>query len=101
MLPAHGPVAASSHARIDELLIHHDTRLQAIAAAVERGAKTALDVSRVLLWTRRDRTFHTLAPFHQMLAVTETVYHLRLLTTQGRLTCGESDGVINYAPTVG
>jgi glyoxylase-like metal-dependent hydrolase (beta-lactamase superfamily II) len=101
LLPAHGPVAASSHARIDELLIHHDTRLQAIAAAVERGAKTALDVSRVLLWTRRDRAFHTLAPFHQMLAVTETVYHLRLLTTQGRLTCGDSDGVINYAPIVG
>ena len=101
LLPAHGPVAASSHARIDELLIHHDTRLQAIAAAVERGARTALDVSQVLLWTRRDRPFRTLAPFHQMLAVTETVYHLRLLATQGRLTCGEQDGVIRYAPIAG
>jgi glyoxylase-like metal-dependent hydrolase (beta-lactamase superfamily II) len=101
LLPAHGPVAASSHARIDELLIHHDTRLQAIAAAVERGARTALDVSQVLLWTRRDRPFRTLAPFHQMLAVTESVYHLRLLATQGRLTCGEQDGVIRYAPIAG
>jgi glyoxylase-like metal-dependent hydrolase (beta-lactamase superfamily II) len=100
LLPAHGPVAASSHARIDELLIHHDTRLQAVAAAIERGAGTAVDVSRVLLWTRRDRAFRTLAPFHQMLAVIETVYHLRLLTTQGRLTCAEYDGVIRYAPVV-
>jgi glyoxylase-like metal-dependent hydrolase (beta-lactamase superfamily II) len=100
LLPAHGPVAASSHARIDELLIHHDTRLQAVAAAIERGAGTAVDVSRVLLWTRRDRAFRTLAPFHQMLAVIETVYHLRLLTTQGRLTDGEYDGVIRYAPVV-
>ena len=101
LLPAHGPVAASSHARIDELLIHHDIRLQAIAAAVERGARTALDVSQVLLWTRRDRPFRTLAPFHQMLAVTETIYHLRLLATQGRLTGGEQDGVIRYAPIAG
>jgi glyoxylase-like metal-dependent hydrolase (beta-lactamase superfamily II) len=101
LLPAHGPVASSSHARIDELLIHHDTRLQAIAVAVEHGARTALDVSRVLLWTRRNRAFGTLAPFHQMLAVTEAVYHLRLLTTQGRLTGGEHDGVIKYAPVVG
>ena len=59
------------------------------------------DVSQVLLWTRRDRPFRTLAPFHQMLAVTETVYHLRLLATQGRLTGGEQDGVIRYAPIVG
>jgi hypothetical protein len=35
-----------------------------------------------------------------MLAVIETVYHLRLLTTQGRLTDGEYDGVIRYAPVV-
>jgi glyoxylase-like metal-dependent hydrolase (beta-lactamase superfamily II) len=101
LLPAHGPVTASSHARIDELLLHHDSRLQAVAAAVERGARTAMDVSRVLLWTRRDRPFSTLAPFHQMLAVTETVYHLRLLVTQGRLTCREVDGVIGYAPSAG
>jgi hypothetical protein len=33
--------------------------------------------------------------------VTETVYHLRLLNAQGRLTCGEYDGVITYAPVVG
>jgi len=101
LLPAHGPVTASSHARIDELLLHHDTRLQAVVDAVEHGASTAFDVSKVLLWTRRDRPFHTLAPFHQMLAVTEAVYHLRLLATQGRLTCGERDGVIGYVPAAG
>jgi glyoxylase-like metal-dependent hydrolase (beta-lactamase superfamily II) len=101
LLPAHGPVAESSHARIDELLSHHDTRLQAIATAVERGASTAFAVSKVLLWTRRDRPFDTLAPFHQMLAVIETTYHLRLLVTQGRLSASERDGVMSYVPTGG
>lgn len=101
LLPAHGPVAASSHARIDELLRHHDTRLAAIAAAVGAGARTAFEVSRVLAWTRRDRPFRSLAPFHQMLAVIETVYHLRLLAAQGRVVPREADGVTCYAPPPG
>jgi glyoxylase-like metal-dependent hydrolase (beta-lactamase superfamily II) len=97
LLPAHGPLAASSHARIDELLGHHDTRLQAVATAIERGARTAFDVSGVLLWTRRDRPFRSLAPFHQMLAVIETAYHLHLLVAQARLVPGEADGITYYA----
>lgn len=101
LLPAHGPVSVSSHARIDELLSHHDTRLQAIAATVERGASTAFAVSKVLLWTRRERPFGTLVPFHQMLAVIETTYHLRLLAAQGRLTSSESGGVMSYASAGG
>ena len=98
LLPAHGPVAASSHARIDELLDHHDTRLRAVETAVERGARTAFDVSQVLVWTRRERTFASLPPYHQMLAVIETAYHLYLLVSQGRLVPREADGVTYYAP---
>lgn len=99
LLPAHGPVAASSHARIDELLRHHDTRLNAIAAAIGAGDRTAFDVSRRLTWTRRDRPFPSLGPFHQMLAVIETAYHLRLLAAQGRVVAADAGGVTCYAPT--
>jgi len=101
LLPAHGPVVASSHARIDELLEHHDTRLNAIAIAIEQGARTAFDVSGVLRWTRRDRPFDSLAPFHQMLAVIETAYHLHLLAAQGRLAAGEADGITYYTLLAG
>ena len=41
LLPAHGPVAPSVHARIDELVAHHDKRLDEIAAAVVAGGSTA------------------------------------------------------------
>jgi glyoxylase-like metal-dependent hydrolase (beta-lactamase superfamily II) len=96
LLPAHGPVAESSHARIDELLDHHDTRLQAVTAAVGGGARTAFDASRVLRWTRRERPFSSLPAYHQMMAVIETAYHLHLLVAQDRLQANEADGVTYY-----
>src|SRR5262249_61518442 len=52
LLPAHGPVAGSAHARIDELLEHHRTRLDQCAAAAGHGAETAYRAARRLTWTR-------------------------------------------------
>jgi glyoxylase-like metal-dependent hydrolase (beta-lactamase superfamily II) len=97
LLPAHGPVTASTHARVDELLRHHDGRLAECADAVAAGAATAYQVARVLRWTRRERHLDALDPFNQMLAVTETRAHLELLVAQGRLTVSWADGVACYA----
>ncbi|WP_432989965.1 MBL fold metallo-hydrolase [Dactylosporangium sp. CA-233914] len=101
LLPAHGPVTASTHARIDELFEHHDTRLSLTAAAIERGASTAFEVSNLLRWTGRERRFEELPPFHQMLAVVETVWHLRLLTDQRRVVATEDGEIVRYAPSTG
>ena len=46
LLPAHGPVTESSHARIDELVAFHDVRLADSLTAVEAGARTAWQVAR-------------------------------------------------------
>ena len=54
LLPAHGPVAPSAHARVDELLAHHEDRLGRCLAAVRAGAATALEAARSLRWTRRE-----------------------------------------------
>jgi glyoxylase-like metal-dependent hydrolase (beta-lactamase superfamily II) len=99
LLPAHGPVTASTHERIDQLLDHHDVRLRFTADAVAHGAATAFDVSNILRWTRRERHFRELPPFHQMLAVIETVWHLRLLETRGQVIAQEQDDVIHYRPS--
>jgi glyoxylase-like metal-dependent hydrolase (beta-lactamase superfamily II) len=98
LLPAHGPVTASAHARIDELLGHHRDRLSSCAEAVAAGAGTAYQVARALRWTRRGRHLDDLDPFNQMLAVTETRAHLELLSAQGRLVVSWDDGVAVYAP---
>jgi glyoxylase-like metal-dependent hydrolase (beta-lactamase superfamily II) len=96
LLPAHGPVAPSAHARIDELFAHHDERLGQCLAAVQAGAATALEAARSLRWTRRARQLDELDPFNQMLAVIETRAHLELLAAQGRLTSSTRDGVVYY-----
>ncbi|MDT7572877.1 MAG: hypothetical protein QOE05_3051 [Actinomycetota bacterium] len=97
LLPAHGPVAPSAHARVDELIDHHGRRLDEVAAACATGASTAFEVAGVLRWTRREHKLEDLDPFNAMLAVFETGAHLDLLVTQGRLTVADDGVVRRYA----
>lgn len=86
LLPAHGPVTASSHARIDELVAHHEVRLEQSRAAVDAGARTAWEVAGELPWTRHERRREELGPFDAVLAAFETLAHLELLALQGRVS---------------
>lgn len=97
LLPAHGPVTDSAHARAVELLAHHDDRLDASLAAVQGGAATPYEAAKVLGWTRRGRRFTELDPWNQMLAVCETAAHLIVLAAQGRLRRTIADGVEYFA----
>jgi glyoxylase-like metal-dependent hydrolase (beta-lactamase superfamily II) len=98
LLPAHGPVTASAHARVDELVAHHGTRLDETEVAILGGAQTAYQAAARLRWTRRGRALADLDPFNQMLAITETAAHLQLLAAQGRVTRHETDGLRYYLP---
>ena len=98
MLPAHGPVSPSVHARVDQLLAHHAERLDEMEAAVTAGAGTGLETASRITWTRRNRQFTELDPFNQAMAVAETTAHLDLLAEQGRLRRTELDGVRHYQP---
>jgi glyoxylase-like metal-dependent hydrolase (beta-lactamase superfamily II) len=96
LLPAHGPVTASAHARIDELLDHHRTRLDDVEAAVAAGASAAATCAGRLGWTSRGRPLDGLDPVNQVLAVLETIAHLELLLMRGRLSVEVSEGVRHY-----
>ena len=99
LLPAHGQVTSSVHARIDELVDHHGRRLAETSAAIDQGANTAFEAAHILHWTRRARAFKELDPFNQMLATTETAAHLELLVAQGRISRSiDDDGVYHYLP---
>ncbi len=97
LLPAHGPVRPSVHQRVDELLDHHDRRLDEAYRAVGADELDALECAHRLTWTRRHKAFADLDEFNQMLAVSETGAHLDLLVAQGRLTADDRDGVRRYA----
>ena len=84
LLPAHGPVAPSSHTRVDELLAHHEHRLALSLASITGSAKTAYQVAGDLPWTRHDHQFGTLDVFNQTLAVLETLAHLDVLVARGQ-----------------
>jgi glyoxylase-like metal-dependent hydrolase (beta-lactamase superfamily II) len=99
LLPAHGPATDSTHARVAELLRHHDERLTATADAVARGHDTAFTVAGVLGWTRRQRRLPELDTFNQVLAVNETTAHLDVLVERGWLSRKIVDGVAHYAST--
>jgi len=98
LLPAHGPVTDSAHARVDELIEHHGRRLDETEAVIRGGARTAREAAARLKWTRRERILDELDPFNQMLAVTETAAHLQLLAAQGRVSRHEADGLRYYLP---
>jgi glyoxylase-like metal-dependent hydrolase (beta-lactamase superfamily II) len=99
LLPAHGPVSPSTHARIDELIGHHDGRLAAIAAVMSGGGPlTAYAVARELPWTSRQRRLADLDVMNQMLAICETAYHLDLLVAQSAATSSVTDGIRRYEP---
>ena len=95
LLPAHGPVAPSSHARVDELLAHHEHRLALSLAGLAHGPATGFDVAHQLGWTRHERSFDELDLFNQGLAAQETKAHLELLVARGLATREDTpDGVV-------
>ena len=96
LLPAHGPVTDSVHARVDELVAHHGARLDEVEKAVRDGATTAFEAAGRLRWTRREREVGELDPFNQMLAIAETAAHLELLAAQGRVSAETVEDVRRY-----
>ena len=96
LLPAHGPVFASSRTRADELLAHHEVRFDLCRAALEAGAETAYDVARALPWTRREHTLTDMDLFNQGLAVMETLLHLDLLELRGEVARRAADGTASF-----
>ncbi|OAH63943.1 MBL fold metallo-hydrolase [Dietzia cinnamea] len=94
MLPAHGAVGGSVHARVRELLAHHDARLDATRRAVASSpGATGLQVAQALPWTRRERAFTSLDDFNQMIAVCETMAHLDVLLERGEVIADSSEPV--------
>jgi glyoxylase-like metal-dependent hydrolase (beta-lactamase superfamily II) len=95
LLPAHGPVAPSSHTRVDELLAFHERRLDLSLAALADGPASGFAVAHQLGWTRHEKAYGELDLFSQGMAAMETKAHLELLVARGDATREETpDGVL-------
>jgi glyoxylase-like metal-dependent hydrolase (beta-lactamase superfamily II) len=85
LLPAHGPVQDSTHARVHQLLEHHEVRLAQTLEAASQGPVCAFAVAGALPWTRRKRKLTELDTMNQLLATGETSAHLEVLVIRGQL----------------
>jgi len=88
-LPGHHGVITGWRGRIDELLHHHDERLEAMYAAAAGGA-TALETSTVVF------NFDRFSPHEIRFAVAETLAHLEYLADAGRLERYEKGGYVAF-----
>ncbi len=96
LLPAHGAVTSSTHARVDELVAHHEVRLRLCRESVLAGARTAHQVAADLPWTRHERRLDELDVFNSALATMETLAHLELLAAQGEIARSEDGELLLY-----
>lgn len=78
-LPGHKTLITDWGGRIDELLAHHEHRLGAMRAAVERGAGTIYDAARAVF------PFERLTIHEHRFAVAETLAHIDYLLDAGAL----------------
>jgi glyoxylase-like metal-dependent hydrolase (beta-lactamase superfamily II) len=102
VLPAHGPVAPSTHTRVDELLVHHEHRLEKSLATLAEGPLSAFDAANGLSWTRHERSFDELDLFNQGIAAMETKAHLELLVARGLVRrTTTTEGVVLFTRVVG
>lgn len=103
LLPAHGPLAPSTHTRVDELLAHHEHRLALCRASLDSGSATAHDVAGDLPWTRHEHAFASLDLFNAALASLETQAHLELLVARGQVEreVRDDDAVVFTAASAG
>lgn len=95
VLPGHGTPFEDLPGRIDELIQHHEERLDVMRAVLTQEM-TAYDVAARISWRGSETGWFTLAPFQRRMALTETIAHLEYLYGAGRVEKQFKNGVVYY-----
>ena len=78
MLPSHGDVYRGIGARLTQLRQHHDQRLETLLELLQTAPGTAAELAQ--------RAYRgAVDPLNRMLALGETLAHLRYLEVRGRV----------------
>ena len=87
VLPAHEEPFADLGARVDELLQHHDQRLEQVLAALGDRPSSPWQTASQVEWTVG--SWDDMDVTNRLLAMQETLAHLQLLQERGRVTVVE------------
>ncbi|HEY8766464.1 MAG TPA: MBL fold metallo-hydrolase [Dehalococcoidia bacterium] len=98
VLPAHGDEFRGFRERIDELMSHHEARLEEICEIISRqGPRTAYETASQMRW-RSEGGFEEWPPFQRRMATTEALAHLELLVSRSAVRRVIADGgLVRYA----
>jgi glyoxylase-like metal-dependent hydrolase (beta-lactamase superfamily II) len=88
-LPSHGALLTDPQGRIDELLAHHDSRLQTMLGAIGQGPQTAYTIAQQTFPNRHD-------PFDHWLMLGETLAHLELLEARQQIERVRDNGHVLF-----
>jgi glyoxylase-like metal-dependent hydrolase (beta-lactamase superfamily II) len=95
-LPGHDRPFTRLTARIDEIIKHHDRRNMEILEVIGVGTRTAYHIAQRISWGD-DSTWQDLPPFHQRMAIFETLAHLEMMAAEERVDKLPRRGIIRYA----
>jgi glyoxylase-like metal-dependent hydrolase (beta-lactamase superfamily II) len=94
VLPAHERPFTHLSQRVDELLEHHRQRLEQVLAAVRHHPLSPVEIASRVEWMAG--LWEQMDAMNRLLAIQETLAHLRLLQEDGRVTMVERDGLTLY-----
>ncbi len=89
VLPGHGPIFHDLSGRINELLAHHEERLEEMRREIEGGPKTSFEVSRKVFR-------YGLSIYERCFALAETLAHLDHLVLLGRAERMEDGDFVRF-----
>lgn len=94
-LPGHDQPFSNFRARIDEITRHHAHRNLEILEKILFRAKTAYGIAKEISWADNS-SWQDLPPFHQRMAIFETMAHLEMMAADSRIDKMPKGGIIYY-----
>jgi glyoxylase-like metal-dependent hydrolase (beta-lactamase superfamily II) len=94
-LPGHNEPFKNLKGRIDEIIHHHYLRNLEILATIVMNGKTAYQIAQEITWGDHSK-WKDLPPFHQRMAVFETMAHLEMMAAEYRVDKLPKRGIIYY-----
>jgi glyoxylase-like metal-dependent hydrolase (beta-lactamase superfamily II) len=95
-LPGHERPFVRLASRIDEIVRHHGQRNLEILAAIGFRTKTPYQIAQKISWGDNNG-WRDLPPFHQRMAVLETLAHLEMMAAEDRVDKLPRRGIIYYS----
>ncbi|MGI6575820.1 MAG: MBL fold metallo-hydrolase [bacterium] len=99
MFPAHRKLITDHQRRIDQLLAHHEHRLQEIEVilTVKGRELTVVEVAKEMKWKIRAKNWDEFPPAQKVFAVGEAMSHLEYLNHRKTIAMKKRDGILYFS----